>query len=77
MVLYPEVLKKAQAEIDSVVGSQRLPTFEDREQLPYIEAIIMETMRWHPVAGLGMSDILTLKLKALMESNLLPNRSRS
>ncbi|KAJ7263401.1 cytochrome P450 [Mycena rebaudengoi] len=39
MVLYPECQKKAQAEIDSVIGSSRLPTFEDRENLPYVECI--------------------------------------
>jgi hypothetical protein len=45
MVLYPECQKKAQAEIDSVIGSSRLPTFEDRERLPYVECICRETLR--------------------------------
>jgi hypothetical protein len=34
---YPEVLEKAQREIDTIVGSDRLPTFEDRPRLPYGE----------------------------------------
>ena len=53
MLLHPHVLSKAQEEIDSVVGPTRLPEFEDREQLPYIEAIFQEVLRWRPVAPLG------------------------
>jgi len=34
---YPEILAKAQREIDIIVGSDRLPTFEDRPSLPYGE----------------------------------------
>jgi hypothetical protein len=37
MSLYPEVQKKAQEEIDAVVGHDRLPSFEDRERLPYVD----------------------------------------
>jgi hypothetical protein len=37
MVSYPDVLMKAQKEIDSVVGTDRLPTIADRESLPYSE----------------------------------------
>src|ERR1700753_1266652 len=36
MVLHPEVQAKAQAEIDSVVGFERSPTWEDEESLPYL-----------------------------------------
>ena len=49
MTLNPEVVKKAQAEIDSVIGQDRLPSFADRERLPYINAIVLEVMRWHSV----------------------------
>ena len=52
MALYPEVQKKAQAEIDAVVGPHRLPDFEDRLSLPYINAIVKESMRWHLVLPL-------------------------
>ncbi|KAI0288406.1 cytochrome P450 [Russula brevipes] len=47
--LYPDVLKRAQKELDSVVGRDRLPTFEDRPRLPFIDAIYKEVMRWRPV----------------------------
>ena len=53
MALYPEVQKKAQAEIDAVVGPNRLPDFEDRPFLPYINAVVKESMRWHLVVPTG------------------------
>lgn len=46
MVLHPEVLKKAQKEIDVVVGQDRLPEFDDRDKLPYVECVMQETMRY-------------------------------
>ncbi|KAF4613090.1 hypothetical protein D9613_011043 [Agrocybe pediades] len=53
MLHYPEVLKKAQAEIDAVVGQDRMPEFEDRDNMPYLKAVINETLRWRPIAILG------------------------
>ena len=55
MTLFPHVLKRAQEEIDSVIGSDRLPAFEDRPNLPYVEALVKEVFRWNPVAPLGKS----------------------
>lgn len=46
MVLHPEVFKKAQAEIDRVVGSERLPDYEDRELLPYLDCVLKEVFRY-------------------------------
>lgn len=54
MVLHPEVMHKAQAEIDSVIGRERLPGFADKERLPYVSAIVKEILRWRPVAPLAM-----------------------
>ncbi|KAF9448530.1 cytochrome P450 [Macrolepiota fuliginosa MF-IS2] len=48
MALHPEKQRKAQAEIDRIVGSDRLPTFRDRDSLPYVEAIYREMFRWLP-----------------------------
>jgi cytochrome P450 len=45
MVMYPDVVKKAQEELDRVVGGERLPSFKDRGKLPYIEAICKEVFR--------------------------------
>ncbi|EMD40133.1 hypothetical protein CERSUDRAFT_151114 [Gelatoporia subvermispora B] len=55
MVLYPDVQKRAQAELAKVVGPERLPDFSDKESLPYIEAICKEAMRWQPVLPLGVA----------------------
>ena len=53
MLHYPEVMKKAQDELDKVVGPDRLPGFEDRDRLPYLHALMNETLRWRPIAVLG------------------------
>ncbi|KAJ3552130.1 hypothetical protein NM688_g4319 [Phlebia brevispora] len=59
----PEVMKKAQAEIDRVVGRGRMPTFEDENALPYVRALIKEvercgsaqaTARWRPIVPIGV-----------------------
>ncbi|KAF9038144.1 cytochrome P450 [Panaeolus papilionaceus] len=44
----------AQAELDSVLGPYHLPDFSDRASLPYINAMVKESMRWHTVASLGI-----------------------
>lgn len=49
MVMYPEVLKRAHEELDRVVGKDTLPTIVDREGLPYISAIIQESLRSGPI----------------------------
>ncbi|CAK5274366.1 unnamed protein product [Mycena citricolor] len=46
MMLHPEVLARAQEEIDRVVGSDRLPTFSDRDSLPFVDAVLNEVYRW-------------------------------
>ncbi|KAK7290126.1 hypothetical protein RIF29_04326 [Crotalaria pallida] len=48
MVLHPEIQAKAQAEIDSVVGYTRIVTDGDLPNLPYVRAIVKETLRMHP-----------------------------
>ncbi|KAG7427571.1 Multifunctional cytochrome P450 monooxygenase [Fusarium oxysporum f. sp. raphani] len=49
----PQFIPKAQEELDRVVGSDRLPTFDDLPKLEYVRAIASETLRWRPVAVLG------------------------
>lgn len=51
--MHPEVQKKAQKELDEVVGVNRIPTFEDRDHLPYMNAIFKEAARWQTVTPLG------------------------
>ncbi|KAJ4190449.1 hypothetical protein NW767_011271 [Fusarium falciforme] len=57
MLLFPDVQQKAQEELDRVVGSDRLPEFEDRENLPYVNALIKETLRWLPVVPVGTTHV--------------------
>lgn len=59
MVLHPEVQQKAQAELDNVVGMNRLPDFNDRNNLPYLSAVCKEVHRWHPVLPLGIAHRVT------------------
>ncbi|KAH9476887.1 Cytochrome P450 monooxygenase 98 [Psilocybe cubensis] len=55
----PEVLKKAQAEVDKMVKPGHLPDFEDIDSLPYITAITMEVLRWRVVGPIGVPHLLT------------------
>ena len=50
MLAYPEAQARAHAELDAVVGRSRLPTFADLPHLPYIRAIVKETLRWRPIS---------------------------
>lgn len=53
MVLYPEVQRRGQEEIDRVVGKGKLPTINDLPSLPYVDAIYYELLRCvftpHPI----------------------------
>ena len=54
MVINPEAQRRGQAELDSVVGRDRLPDFTDRDALPYVNAIVKECFRWHSPLPLGL-----------------------
>lgn len=54
MACYPLAQLKAQQEIDNLTGGQRLPNYDDRPSLPYVEALFREVMRWRPVLPLGV-----------------------
>lgn len=59
MIQHPEILQKAQKELDSVVGNSRLPTFSDRANLPYVNAVVNETLRLSSPVPLGQSHAFT------------------
>lgn len=59
LLLYPDVQAKIHAELDAVVGKGNLPTFADRAHLPYLQAVLYETMRWCPVLPLGLPHATT------------------
>lgn len=53
-MLNPHVLQKMRAEIDRVVGNDRLPSLDDRPQLRYIDYVVEETTRWRPLSPIGI-----------------------
>ncbi|KAI0319831.1 cytochrome P450, partial [Amylostereum chailletii] len=59
MLVYPETQKRAQEELDAVVGRTRIPTFADLPHLPYIRAMVKETLRWAPVGPVGLPHCST------------------
>ncbi|OTB02671.1 hypothetical protein M426DRAFT_61715 [Hypoxylon sp. CI-4A] len=54
MMLNPGIFEKARAEIDRVVGTDRLPTLDDRPNLRYIDYLVEETSRWRPLSPIGI-----------------------
>ncbi|KAF9067150.1 O-methylsterigmatocystin oxidoreductase [Rhodocollybia butyracea] len=59
MVLQQSAQSKAQKEIDAVVGHDRLPTLQDREQMPYVEALLQEVMRVYTITPLGLPHLVS------------------
>lgn len=59
MILNPGVQDEVHAELDAVLGKAVTPTFEDRERLPYLQAVLYEVMRWHPAFPLGVPHFTT------------------
>ncbi|KAJ8592745.1 cytochrome P450, partial [Rhizopogon salebrosus TDB-379] len=55
MVLYPDVQARARAEINQVVRHDRMPSIDDRASLPYLDAILLEVLRWYPASVLGVA----------------------
>ncbi|KAF8917165.1 cytochrome P450 [Mucidula mucida] len=51
MVLNRHIQARAQAELDDVVGRNRRPNFDDRGDMPFVEAVILEAFRWRPVGA--------------------------
>ncbi|UZJ51803.1 hypothetical protein CBS101457_001123 [Exobasidium rhododendri] len=63
MIRFPEVQKRAQEEVEKVVGPLRMPTFDDIQSLPYIRAMIQEIGRWRPVSAGGFLHALSEDVK--------------
>ncbi|TFK37823.1 cytochrome P450 [Crucibulum laeve] len=59
MVCHPDVQRKVQVEIDTVVGRDRLPEFYDEENMPYLAATLREVLRWKPVAPIAIPHLVT------------------
>merc|ERR1719221_356133 len=56
---YPETQRKIHEELDRVVGDDRLPTYAEKDNLPYINAVILELMRWKHFAPFGLPHATT------------------
>jgi cytochrome P450 len=54
MILNPKAMRKAQEELDRVVGKGELPDFSHKDDLPYIDALIKEVLRWSPPLPLAL-----------------------
>jgi cytochrome P450 len=54
MIAHPEIQKRAQDELDIVVGRSRPPTLADAPNLPYIQALVRESLRWRAALPLGI-----------------------
>lgn len=54
MAFNPDVQRRAQKELDAVIGTQRLPEPSDLRHLVYMQAIMLEVSRWAPVVPLGV-----------------------
>jgi hypothetical protein len=73
MTLFPDVQKRAQAKIDAVVGPGRLPSFADRDSLPYTEALVKEVLRWNVVLPTGMwISFITLLFQRVSQRQVSP-----
>jgi cytochrome P450 len=72
MLVYPEVQTNAQAEIDRVVGKDRLPEFDDQENLPYVQAVVSECLRWLPVTPTGIPPSLIDELPLIHRASRSP-----
>ncbi|TFK45362.1 cytochrome P450 [Heliocybe sulcata] len=57
MTIHPDEQKKAQAELDAVVGSGQAPCLADRERLPYVQALYLETLRFYTFGPTGLPHL--------------------
>lgn len=54
LVLHEDVQQRIQLEIDTIIGSSRLPSLDDRNRMKYTEAVILESLRLSSVAPVGI-----------------------
>ncbi|KAH6926922.1 hypothetical protein HPB50_023757 [Hyalomma asiaticum] len=63
---HPDTVQaRVHREIDNVVGRDRLPTWEDRKQMPYTLACVWEMERWKTAPTLGISRMMTYLTSSL------------
>ena len=69
---HPEIQEKAHAELDRVLGG-RLPTFADRDNLPYITAVFEESLRWACPVPLCESRLESFLIVELLPIDIYPS----
>ena len=72
MVLNPDVQEKAAKEVESVVGRERLPTFDDRGRLPYMECVYKECLRWSSVVPLSTCCSSFISIRVIQDHLVVP-----
>jgi len=65
MAIWPEIQEKLQQELDTVIGSERIPKYSDRQLLPYTEAVLLEVQRYASVVPFSVPHS-TMKATTLM-----------
>lgn len=68
LILFPQVQRKAHEEIDRVVGRDRFPTLTDRPKMPYIQAIVLESLR------MFMGRTLNVPHRALKNTSIMGHK---
>ena len=80
MILHPEVQRKVQAEIDSIVGQSRHPTYADKSDMPYTEAVIIEIHRVACITPFGLQHCALEDVEfegfLIPKGNLIANQCR-
>lgn len=66
MTLHPQVQRRAQAEIERVVGQDRLANINDQKDLPYVVAVIKEVLRWAAIVPQGITISSPLGIQVLI-----------
>ena len=77
MCTHPLAQRAAQAELDNVIGNDRLPSMADRAQLPYIDALMKEVLRWSPIAPMGELSMFCHFIIDRGSRHILPPPSRN
>lgn len=78
IALNSDVQRKAQDEIDRVIDTSRLPTLADRKTKSYLDALVKEVLRGHPVHAPGddtwaVKDDVYIGYLIPKDANLVPN----
>ena len=73
MARHPDAQKRAQKELDNVLGPHELPSFEHRARTPYVESLLKEVIRWGAPVTFGAHSH-PAKLHALMDLAAMPHR---